>query len=243
MSGHSKWSKIKRQKAVTDKNRGQLFTKMARLITAAVKQGGGATDPENNFKLRLAIDRARYANMPKENIERAIKRAGGPDSEVSLEEIIYEGYGPGGVAFIVKSLTDNRRRTVAQMKNIFEKHGGKLGEPGTVLYLFDSKGLVVIKTDSGSVDEVMLNIIDIGVEDVEKEEDKILVYTKPSDLAAVSEELKRKGLTVIEVTPVFKPRSRALVKDAALSKKISSLFGELLESEDSEDVFCNYELS
>src|SRR3989344_7207719 len=181
MSGHSKWSTIKRQKGVTDAKRGQAFTKISNAITIAVKQGGGVVDPNSNFKLRLAIDKARDANMPKDNIDRAIKRAEGK-GEGAVEEILYEGFGLGGVAFLIETVTDNRQRTFSEVRNIISKNGGNLGEPGSVSYLFDKVGEIVIQKNGMSFDEIFSIGLEFGVEDIEDDEQVCFFYIAPNQL-------------------------------------------------------------
>jgi len=241
MSGHSKWSTIKRKKQATDQKRGQVFTKLAKLIGVAVKQGGGVGDPEKNFKLRLAIDRAKQANMPKDNVERAIAKATGAAGGEVAEEIIYEGYGPGGAAFMVQVLTDNRNRSAAQVKNIFERQGGRLAKAGAVSYLFENRGVLVVERQ-GDIEAGMLEIIDCGVEDVEKSDGKIIVYTKPSELFANREVLEKKGFVVLEASLSFEPENSIFINDLKLAKKLISLSGELEESEDVECVFSNFNI-
>src|SRR3990172_7863871 len=180
MFGHYKWKKIKRQKGVTDAKRSQVFTKFGHEISVAARQGG--PDPESNPRLRLAIDRAREQNMPKDNIERAIKRATGEGSEATIEEVVYEGYGPGGIAVLVHALTDNRNRTVSDVRNIFARAGGNLGEAGSVGWLFETRGVITIDANGRDADELALLAIDAGADDVEVDGAPVEVYTKPHTL-------------------------------------------------------------
>ena len=182
MSGHSKWSQIKRQKGANDVKRGQLFTKLGREITIAARDGGG--DPNANFRLRLAVQRARENNMPMENIDRAIKRGAGGGRRPALEEILYEGYGTGGAAILVEAMTDNRNRAAADIRSAFSRHGGSLGESGCVAWLFDSKGMISVEVGDGDADELALAAIDAGAEDVKVEDGMLEVYTQPGDLEA-----------------------------------------------------------
>lgn len=241
MSGHSKWSTIKRQKEAADKKRGQVFSKLSRLITLSVKQGGGIADPEKNFKLRLAIDRAKEANMPKENIKRAISRATDGGGKEDLKEVFYERYGPGGVAFMVRVLTDNRNRSVAEIKNIFDRYNGSLAEPGAVSFLFEKKSFLVVEK-KGEEEETMLEIIDLGVENVEKINGKIGVYAKPEDLKKVREDLEKKGFKVVEAGFSFEAKSLVFVDDSKVAKKLLDLAEELEEHEDVESVYSNFDI-
>jgi YebC/PmpR family DNA-binding regulatory protein len=188
MSGHSKWSTIKRKKGAADARRGQLFTRLGREITIAAREGGG--DPDANFRLRLAVDRARQANMPKENIERAIQRgAGGGKEGIALESVLYEGYGPGGTAFMVEVLTDNRNRAVAEVRRAFSRHGGNLGETGCVGWMFERKGLLTIDATGQDGEAIALAAIDAGAEDVKVEDDVVEVYATVEDFQSVREAL------------------------------------------------------
>jgi len=188
MSGHSKWSQIKRQKGVADARRGQLFTKLTREIIVATRQGG--SDPESNSRLRLAVQRARDDNMPIDSIERAIKRASGQVEGTALTEIIFEGYSPGGAAILVQALTDNRNRTLAEVRNTFTRGGGSLGEAGSVSWLFEPKGLLVIDADQVDAEELALSAIDAGADDVKIEGSSVEIYTKPEDLETVRKALE-----------------------------------------------------
>ncbi len=194
MSGHSKWSSIKHQKGVADARRGQLFTKLTREIIVAVRQGG--SNPESNFRLRLAVQKARDSNMPLENIERAIKRGSGTTEGVNLVEMVLEGYGPGGAAILVQAMSDNRNRTIQDVRNIFTRHGGSLGESGCVAWLFESQGLIIVKTDDLDAEELALQAIDAGAEDVKIESDYVEIYTKPDELEIVRKALEEKELPV-----------------------------------------------
>jgi len=194
MSGHSKWSSIKHQKGVTDAKRGQLFTKLTREIIVATHQGG--SNPESNFRLRLAVQKARDSNMPLENIERAIKRGSGELEGASLVEMVLEGYGPGGAAILVQALSDNRNRTVQDVRNIFSRHGGSLGTNGCVAWLFESEGLITVETGNLDTEELALNAIDAGAEDVKVEDNYVEIYTKPEELEMVRGALEQKKLPV-----------------------------------------------
>jgi YebC/PmpR family DNA-binding regulatory protein len=194
MSGHSKWSTIKRQKGVNDSKRSAMFTKVAREIAVAARAGGG--DPDANYRLRLAIDKARSINMPADNIKRSIDKAtGGGDAE-QFEEIVYEGYGPGGVAVLVEAATDNRNRTAAEVRSIFAKTGGQLAGSGAVAWQFEARGLITVPRDGSDPDEVALTAIDAGAVDVDSESDPIEIYTEPADLEGVRKALDAAGINV-----------------------------------------------
>jgi YebC/PmpR family DNA-binding regulatory protein len=205
MSGHSKWKTIKHQKGVADAKRSQVFTKFGREISVAARQGG--PDPESNPRLRLAIDRAREANMPKDNIERAIKRATGESGDAVIEEVVYEGYGPGGIAILVQALTDNRNRTVSDVRNIFAKAGGNLGESGSVGWLFETRGVITVEAGGVDPDDVALQAIDSGADDVQVEDGAVEIYTKPEMLDAVRRALDSAGVPVASAEIAQVPKS------------------------------------
>lgn len=194
MSGHSKWSQIKRQKGVADVKRGALFTKLTREIMVAARSGGG--DADMNFRLRLAVQKARDNNMPLDNIERAIKKATGGEDGAAMEEAMYEGYGPGGIAVLVEALTDNRNRTVSDVRAAFSRAGGRMAEAGSVAWQFENKGVISIDAAGMDGDEVALNAIDAGAEDVQVDEEAIEVTTAPADLEAVKRALEAAGVAV-----------------------------------------------
>jgi YebC/PmpR family DNA-binding regulatory protein len=194
MSGHSKWSTIKRQKGVNDSKRSAMFTKVAREIAVAARAGGG--DPDANYRLRLAIDKARSINMPAENIRRAIDKATGGGDDVQYEEIVYEGYGPGGVAVLVEAATDNRNRTAAEVRSIFAKTGGQLAGSGAVAWQFEARGLITVPRGGSDPDEIALAAIDAGAVDVDADTDPIYIYTEPADLEGVRTALDAAGVNV-----------------------------------------------
>ena len=194
MSGHSKWASIKHQKGVADARRGQLFTKLTREIIVAVRQGGA--DADMNFRLRLAVQKARDANMPMDNIERAIKRGSGETEGAALIEMVLEGYGPSGAAILVQALTDNKNRTVQEVRNLFSRNGGNLGESGCVAWLFSSKGMIIVDTNGNDPEELALQAIDAGAEDVKVETEYIEIYTTPEDFMAVRQTLEEAGITI-----------------------------------------------
>ncbi len=240
MSGHSKWSTIKRKKAAADAKRGRLFTKLARELTVAARQGGG--DPEANLRLRLAVDKARQANMPKENIERAIQRGTGELKGAELQEIFYEGYAPNGVALILATFTDNRNRAVADIRRTLERNGGHLGESGSVTWLFEPKGLIVVEGDGDGAERAALQAIDAGADDVVIDGQVVSVYTASDDLVRVREDLESQGLTVSSADLTMVPKSYAqLAADESL--RVMRLIDDLEELDDVQQVFSNLDIS
>lgn len=242
MSGHSKWAQIKRQKGVADIKRGQTFTKVANAITIAVRDGGGITDPESNFKLRLAIEKARAANMPKENIERALRRAQGKQEGGNLEEVVYEGFGPGGVAVMVECVTDNKERMRSEIKNVFDKGGGTLGQPGSVGYQFKQGGLITVKKDNHTFDDIFSYAADLGAEDVEEAGEEVLVYTDQVSLKKVREALVQKGFTVVEAELSRNPIITVPIADKVTSSKVLSLVEKLEALDAVQKVYSNFEI-
>jgi len=240
MSGHSKWSSIKHQKGITDARRGQLFTKLTREIIAATREGG--SNPEANFKLRLAIQKARDNNMPLENIDRAVKRGSGELEGASLTEMVLEGYGASGVAILVKALSDNRNRTLQDVRNIFSRHGGNLGESGCVAWLFDSKGVITIETDGLDAEELALNAIDTGAEDVKVESNYVEIYTKPEELETVRAALEQKKLPVASAELSMVPKTVVELDDEAALKTLK-LLDKLEELDEVQYVSSNADFS
>ena len=241
MSGHSKWATIHRQKEVTDAKRGQAFTKLANAIIVAVRAGGGMTDPDSNFKLRLAIEKARQFNMPKENIQRAIERGGGAGGAGQWEEVVYEGYGPGGIAIVVEAATDNKQRTAQEIKNLFEKGGGSLAGPGAVAYQFEKKGFLTLAKPQNTEEEI-LRIIDLGVEDVEEAPDALEVYTKPEELDLVKKKLEEAGFTVTSFEQIMKPKITIDVTQIEKARQILSFLEKLEDNDDVQKVFANFDI-
>jgi YebC/PmpR family DNA-binding regulatory protein len=239
MSGHSKWHSIKHKKALVDARRGQHFTKLARAITVAAREGGG--DPEGNPALALAIQRARDASMPKDNIERAIGKGTGEGVDTdAIETVLYEGYGPGGVALLIEALTDNRNRTSADVRHAFSKFGGNLGEPGSVAYLFEKRGVIVV--DAGRYDEDdLIAAIDAGAQDIALDEDVFEVITEPADLARVREALDQAGVEMESADLTQRPKARVPV-DESQAAKLMKLIDALEESEDVGAVHANYDV-
>ncbi len=242
MSGHSKWSTIKRQKGAADIKRGLTFTKIANVITIAVKLGGSG-DPESNPRLRMATEAARAVNMPKENVQRAIDRGLGKGGAAALEEVIYEGFGPGKVAFYVEGLTDNRLRTLQEIKNLFERSGGSLAGQGSVAYMFEKKGEIRVKGKGGSAEEEMLELIDLGAEDVEEFTENIqgyLVYTQSSELNTMGTKITQAGYRVENQELVMKPTILQEVTDKEIAQKVIEFIEKLEEQEDIQKVYDNF---
>jgi YebC/PmpR family DNA-binding regulatory protein len=240
MAGHSKWAGIKHRKAVVDARRGKLFTKLARGITVAAKEGGG--DPDSNSALALAVQKAKDASMPKDNIERAIaKGAGGGADAEALETVLYEGYGPGGVALLIEAVTDNRNRTGSEVRHILGRHGGSLGEPGSVAYLFDNRGVVVVDA-SRYDDDDLIAAIDAGALDIERDDDVFEVLTEPGDLAAVREALEHGGVEIESSELRQQPKTRVPVDDGA-APGLLRLIDALEEQDDVDVVHANFDVS
>jgi YebC/PmpR family DNA-binding regulatory protein len=239
MSGHSKWSKIHRQKEVTDAKRGQLFTKLGRAIAVAVRAGGGVTDPEANFQLRLAIEKAKQFNMPKVNIERALQRGAGRGEEGALEEVTYEGFGPEGIAVLAQATTDNKQRTSQEVRNLFEKGGGSLGGPGAVAYQFESMGLLVIEKPKNP-EEALLKLIDLGADDVEEGDDEIEIYVKPENLEEMKQELQKQGLKLKSYELSMKPKNLLPVKEKQKAVKVLNFMDKLQDHDDVQKVSANF---
>ncbi|MCS7287338.1 MAG: YebC/PmpR family DNA-binding transcriptional regulator [Anaerolineae bacterium] len=240
MSGHSKWANIKYRKAVQDAKRGQLFTKLGREIEIAAREGG--PDPETNFKLRLAIERAKKANMPKENIERAIRRGAGLEKGYVLEEFILEGYGPQGVAMMVQVLTDNRNRVVAEVRRIFTRHGGSLGESGCVSWLFEPKGYITVSTNDMDPEEIAMVAIDAGADDVQVGDDLVEIFTKVEDFQWVKEALEKRGLKVETAQISMVPKNKVTLDEKSTFQNMH-LIEALEELDDVTQVYTNLDLT
>jgi YebC/PmpR family DNA-binding regulatory protein len=239
MSGHSKWHSIKHKKAVVDARRGQHFTKLARTITVAAREGGG--DPDGNPALALAIQKAREASMPKENIERAIAKGTGEGVDADrIDTVIYEGYGPGGVALLIEALTDNRNRTGAEVRHLLSKHGGNLGEPGSVSYLFDKRGVIVVDAQRYDEDD-LIPAIDAGAQDIALDDDVFEVITEPSAVESVREALQAAGVEIERADITQRPKSRVPVGEAD-GAKLMKLIDALEESDDVAAVNANFEV-
>ncbi len=239
MSGHSKWASIKHKKAVVDQRRGQHFTKLARALTVAAREGGG--DPTGNPTLALAIQKARDASMPKDNIERAIAKGTGENVDAEqIEAVVYEGYGPGGVALLIEALTDNRNRTSADVRHALSKHGGNLGEPGSVSYLFDKTGVIAVDASRYDEDDLIV-AIDAGAEDIALDDDVYEILTEPSDLVAVRDALEAAGVEVESADVTQRPKSRVPVEESDAGRLLK-LIDSLEESDDVTAVHANFDV-
>lgn len=238
MSGHSKWSTIKRQKGLNDQKRGKTFTKLANAITIAVKQGGGTADPAFNFRLRLAIDEARAANMPKDNIERAIKRASSKDSG-DIEEVIYEGFAPGGVSVMIEAATDNSLRTTSEVKSIFNKAGASFGQPGSVAYQFKHIGRIIVKSENKSFDEIFAIAADAGAEDIEEAAGEVFIYTPLQELAKVKDALSLAKVEIAQAELIRAPIVTIDISDQDQLQKIENFINSLEELDDVQKVYTN----
>ena len=240
MSGHSKWSQIKRQKGVADAKRGQIFTKITRAIIIAVREGG--SNPEANFRLRLAIQKARDSSMPMENIERAIKKGSGELEGTIMAEMTIEGYGPGGAAVLVQALSDNRNRTIQEVRSIFTRHGGSLGESGCVAWLFDPKGMITVKTNGLNADDLALQAIDAGAEDVKIGDNYVEIYTKPNELEKVKGALEQNGLKVTSTELSMVPKTTVELEEKPALQTIK-LIDKLEELDEVQHVATNADFS
>lgn len=240
MSGHSKWATIKRQKGANDIKRGLIFTKFSNAITVAVRQGGLVTDPEGNFRLRLAIEAARRVNMPKENIERAIARAVSKQ-EADLLEVVYEGFGPGGFSVVVEAFTDNKQRTVSEVKNAFVKNGGSMGAQGTVMYQFARKGMLIVERGDRSLDDIFLLAADSGAEDVEEEEQEVIIYTRPEDMVKIRTFLAGRGITILSAELIYRPINLFTISDKTDLARAIAFLKNLEDLSDVQKVFANFD--
>lgn len=237
MSGHSKWSTIKREKGAKDAARGALFTRLGNAIAIAARAGA---DPDMNFALRLAIDKAKTSNMPNTNIQRSIDRGSGKLGGEQIQEVLYEGYGPQGVAILVATATDNLNRTYPEVKLAFSKHGGSIAEKGAVLFQFDHKGRIVVDTTLD--DDFMMQALEAGAEDVVQEDDDVAVYTVNTELAKVRDALKAQGVTVKEADLTYLPKNTIEVTDEATAGKIMRLMDALEASDDVVETYTNFEI-
>ena len=240
MSGHSKWSTIKRQKGATDAKRGQLFTKLAREITVAARSG--VPDPDANASLRIAIQKARKENMPKDNIDRAIARASGADGGAQYEEIFYEGYGPGGTALMISTMTDNRNRTVGELRAVLVRAGGTLGENGSVSWMFDQTGQIVLPVNGTDPEELALVAIDAGASDVQFDDESIEVYTEPADLHKVAEQLTTAGYEPESIELIMKAKD-LMAPEQDVAVKALRLLEKLEDLDDVQTVYSNIDIS
>jgi YebC/PmpR family DNA-binding regulatory protein len=240
MSGHSKWSTIKRQKGAADAKRGQLFTKLAREIMVAARSG--IPDPEANARLRIAVQKARAESMPKDNIDRAIERAKGVGGGESLDEITYEGYGPGGIAFMIQAMTDNRNRTVSEVRAALTRGGGSLGADGAVGWMFDAVGQIVANPGKMDPEEAALLAIDAGATEFELDDEAVIVYTETQDLHKVQEELTEAGLEIESAELIMKPKD-PITPETDLAVKVIRLIERLEDLDDVQNVYTNLNLT
>jgi len=241
MSRHSKWSKIKHQKGAADVKRSALFTRLSKNITLAAREGGNG-DPKMNFKLRLAIDQAKAVNLPKDTVDRAIQKGIGGGNEGQIERVQYEGFLPGGAAIIIESLTDNRNRTSGVVKNSLGKHGGNMGLPNSVAWMFERKGVIRISNYKDSVknfDEFQLKMIDLGADDIQTEEEDLTIYTAPENLEKLREGLEKEQITPEETEIEFVAKEKINISETAQKEKIENLLNELDENEDIDNYYTN----
>ena len=241
MSGHSKWSSIKHKKGAADARRGKLFSKLARAIIVAAKEGGG--DPANNLALANAIEKARSYSMPKDNIDRAIAKGTGEGAEAAdFETVVYEGYGPEGVAVIVEALTDNRNRTASDVRHLFTKHGGNLGATGAVAWQFERRGIVVVPAEGTDEEELLFAAADGGADDVEQDGDVFQVTSAPEHLSAVREAIEGAGFTVDSAELMMVPKTTVSVDDEAKARQVMRLIDALEDNDDVQDVYANFDI-
>ncbi len=241
MAGHSKWANIKRRKGAQDAKRGKIFTKLTKEIIVAAKMGGG--DPSANPRLRAAIAAAKAENMPKDKIERAIRKGTGEEEGAAYEEVTYEGYGPGGVAVLVECMTDNRNRTVADVRHAFSKAGGNLGESGCVAWMFDKKGVLVVAKETVDEDRLMELALEAGAEDVATEEEEFQVLTAPEDFAEVQEALAAAGVAFVEAKVSMIPKNVVEVTDEKTARQIIGLLERLEDHDDVQNVHANFDIA
>ncbi len=244
MSGHSKWHQIRRQKGVNDAKRGQLFTRLGRELIVAVREGGGG-DPDANFRLRMAVQRAREANMPMDNIERSIKRALGGGEGAQLEELTYEGYAPGGAAVMVQVMTDNRNRTASEIRNVFSRQGGNLGENGCVDWIFEQRGVIEIPLEGRDPDELTLEAADAGAEDVDQvgpDDEVLIVYTDPTQLDAVRTALEAKKIPISKAEVTLIPKTKVELADKEAIQALR-LIDKLEDLDDVQNVYTNADIA
>jgi YebC/PmpR family DNA-binding regulatory protein len=239
MAGHSKWAQIKRKKAATDAKRASLWTKLIREITVSARQGGG--DPNGNPRLRLAVDAARAANMPNDNIDRAIKKGTGELEGAAFEEVSYEGYGPGGTAIFIEASTDNANRTVAEIRHVFSRHGGNLGASNSVAWMFDRKGQIYLDAGRSSEDQTLEDALEAGAEDFAKEGDQYIVSSAPAAFHAVQDALKARGYQVVSAELAMVPRNTVKVEGSD-AERLLKLIDALEELDDVSKVFANFDI-
>lgn len=240
MSGHNKWSKIKRQKGIEDAKKGQIYTKLTREIIMAAREGGA--ELESNFKLKMAVQKARDASMPKENVERAIERGAGSGDGVILEELTLEGYGPSGTAILVQTVSDNRNRVVQEIRNVFNKQGGTMGSAGSVAWMFDSRGVITVDTEGKNTDDLELQAIDAGAEDVKVVDGSMEIYTRPTELELVKKSLEKSGLTLTSAELSMIPKTLVDAEDKAAIQTMK-LLEKMEELDDVQKVYTNVDFT
>ena len=240
MSGHSKWSTIKRKKGAMDAKRGKIFGRLAKEITVAARLGGG--DPDGNPRLRAAIAAARAENMPNDNITRAIKRGSGEGGGAALEEVTLEGYGPAGVALMVESLTDNKNRTVSDVRYLLTKYGGNLGEPGCVAWMFDKKGVIVFDREELDEDQLLEGALECGAEDLQGDDSQFEVLTDPTTFMEVKEALEARGLKPVLAELQLRPKTTVRIEEEKSAQQVLKLVESLEEHDDVNDVFANFDI-
>ncbi len=240
MSGHSKWSTIKRKKEKTDQQRAKVFTKIGREIAMVVRAGG--PDPANNSKLRDAIAKAKANNVPNDNIDRIIKKAAGEQGGNNYEEIVYEGYGPNGVAVVVETLTDNRNRTAGDLRHYFDKCGGNLGQNGSVMFMFERKGQIVIEAEGLNEDTVMEDALEAGADDILSDGDIFQIFTDPNEVGKVAEALSEKGYTFLSAEAVYLPSTTTVLSDPESVEKMEKLLDMLDDNDDVQNVWHSWEM-
>lgn len=240
MSGHSKWASIKHKKGAADAKRGKLFTKLIREITVSAREGGG--DADSNPRLRLAIQKAKEANMPADNIERGIKKGTGELEGVNYENVSFEGYGVGGVAVIVEGLTDNKNRTTSEVRSIFSKRGGNMAGAGSVAFQFERKGVFLVKKEDAKEDELMTVAVDAGAEDFNTDEDYYEIVCAPQDFDKLRTELTKKGVKLESGELSMEPKNTVKVNDTETATKIMSLIDELEDNDDVQNVYANFDI-
>lgn len=241
MSGHSKWANIKRKKGKVDEERGKTFTKISRELIVAVKQGG--TDPDGNFRLKLIIQKAKAANMPNDNINRCIQKAAGEGTDTNYDEIIYEGYGPAGTALLLEIMTDNRNRTASEIRYLFSRNGGNLGESGCVAWMFDRVGRIVIPLEDIDGDDLMMQALEAGAEDVTTENGIAEIVTLPENLESVRQALTEAGFSVQEAEVTRVPQNTIDINDVEQARQILKLYDALDDHDDVQNVYSNFEIS
>ncbi len=239
MSGHSKWANIKHRKESMDKKKGKVFSTMAKMIAIAARNGG---DPIMNPGLRLAIEKAKSVNMPNDNIERAIKKGTGEDKEGQLEEVLYEAFGPNGIPLIIEAITDNKNRTLSELRHILLQYNGRMGEAGSVKWMFGQKGVIELGLDNKNKEELELIAIDSGAEDIKWRDDILEVYTKPENLESTKKNLEKSGMKIEDVSLDWVPKDEIKIDDESLKKQLGNLFEALDENEDVKEIYSNVNL-